>query len=246
MKIFLQLTVLACTTFISSCATVTPTTENDKQILIYGASGRIGGVLTNEALQRDYQVTGVSRNPEKLAERFPQIEVVKGDILDRENVLKLLSTHNTVLVSVGGKPTSSDATEYIAHQAAISLIEVLEQMGSDGPRVIFVGNVFTLKTASGELLLDRATEHHNYPMFKGHQLALEAFRETSNVNWSIASPPNGFRLKDRTEKVRFGTDTVLLDAEGKPATISLVDYAYGIFEEITAENFLSQRFTLAR
>ncbi len=246
MKIFLHLILLACTFFISSCATVTPTTENDNHILIYGASGRIGGVLTKEALQRDYQVTGVSRSPEKLAEKFPQIEVVKGDILDRENVRKLLSSYKTVLVSVGGKPTSSDATEYIAYKAAVSLIEVLEQMGTEGPRVIFVGNVFTLNTASGELLLDRASEHHNYPMFKGHQLALEAFRESRNVSWSIASPPNGFRLKDRTEKVRFGTDTVLLDAEGKPATISLEDYAYGIFEEIIAENFLSQRFTLAR
>ncbi len=246
MKNFLQLALLIFALIITSCTTISPTSENGKEILIYGASGRIGGALTDEALLRGYQVTGVSRSPEKLQEKFPQINAVKGDILDRDSVKKLLSSYKTVLVSIGGKPTSPDATKYIAYQGAISLIEVLEEMGAAGPRIIFVGNVFTLRTAEGELMLERGKEHHNYPMFMGHQMALDAFRESNNINWSIASPPNGFRLKDRTEKVRYGTDTLILNSDGKPASISLEDYAYGIFEEIIAENYLSKRFTLAR
>lgn len=246
MKNLRQLVLLACALISTSCTTITPTTDNNNEILIYGASGRIGGVLTNEALLRGYKVTGVSRSPEKLEEKFPQINAVEGDILDRNSVKELLSSYTTVLVSIGGKPTSPDATKYIAYEGAPSLIEVLEEMGTAGPRLIFVGNLFTLKTAEGELLLDRAEEHQNYAMFMGHQMALDAFRNSNNINWSIASPPNGFRLKDRTGKVRFGTDTLLLNSDGEPASISLEDYAYGIFEEISAEKYLSKRFTLAR
>lgn len=240
------LVIFLLSTTLIACTGLNTQPAAKKEILIFGASGRIGGQLTDEALLRGYLVTGVSRNPEELQLKFPQIEAVKGDILDRDNLESLLTGQETVLISVGGKPTSPDAEKYIAYTAAVSLIDVLSEMGSSGPRIIFVGNVFTLSTENGEPMLERGKDSPNYPMFKGHQLALDAFRESQNINWSIASPPNGFRLKGRTQKVRYGTDTLLLDAEGKPASISLADYAYGIFEEIDDENYLSRRFTLAR
>ena len=73
------------------------------RVLIYGASGRIGGPIVEEALLRGYEVTGVSRNPVRLEHFADRINVETGDILDREHTTGLVRSHDAVIVSVGGK-----------------------------------------------------------------------------------------------------------------------------------------------
>lgn len=220
-----------------------------QRLLIYGASGRIGGAIVEEALTRGYQVTGVSRNVDRLAAFGGRIDVAQGNILDRQRTAELAASHDAIIVSVGGKPVSSDPNDYIAATAAQSLIEVLSQQGEAGPRVIFVGNLFTLIYEDGKTLLelDRVPQDHpNLAMFHGHQIALDRFRKSQNVNWTVATPPNGLRLKGRTGQVRWGSDTLLRDADGTPSTISREDFAFAVLEELAHGRYLRQRFNTAR
>lgn len=219
------------------------------RILIYGASGRIGGPIVEEALLRGYEVTGVSRNPVRLEQFADRINVESGDILDRERTAELIRSHDAVIVSIGGKPRNQDPSRYIAALAAESLVEVLGQFGDDGPRLIFVGNLFTLVFEDGKTLLElgRVPEsHENYAMFYGHQVALDTFRRSEGINWTVACPPNGLRLEGRTEKVRWGGDELLRDPDGTPSGISREDFAYAIFEELENGNYIRQRFNVAR
>lgn len=228
--------------------------ENDKaagvdRVLVYGASGRIGRHLVDEALRRGYEVTGVTRDPSRLGEYGDRIRIATGDILDRERTSELVASHDAVIVSVGGPPTDDDPANYIAARAAESLIEVLQEFGEEGPRLIFVGNLFTLIYEDGKTLLDLGRidrSHENYEMFYGHQIALDRFRGSENVNWTIATPPNGLRLEGRTEEVRWGGDELLRDPDGKPSGISREDFAYAVFEELAAGNYVRQRFNVAR
>lgn len=218
------------------------------RVLVYGASGRIGSKIVEEGLLRGYAVTGVTRDPARLADYADRIEIVTSDILDRDATRELVSRFDTIVVSVGGTPRDPDPANYIAPRAAESLIEVLTPMGPDGPRLIFVGSVFTLIYADGKTALElgRVTDDNpNRAMFYGHQIALDAFR-ASDINWTVASPPNGLRLEGRTGKVRFGGDVLLRDADGAPAQISREDYAFGIFEEIENPRYRRTRFNVAR
>ncbi|MDJ0750221.1 MAG: hypothetical protein QNJ11_12095 [Woeseiaceae bacterium] len=132
---------------------------------------------------------------------------------------------------------------------AESLIEVLQTFGDDGPRLIFVGNLFTLIYEDGKTLLEmgRVDESHEfYAMFYGHQIAIDMFRASKGVNWTIATPPNGLRLEGFTGKVRFGGDELLRDPDGKPAQISREDFAYAVYEELEAGRYIRQRFNTAR
>ncbi len=220
-----------------------------QNVLVYGASGRIGQHILDEALLRGYTVTGVTRSPERLADYADRIDIVSGDILDRARAAELIAAHDAVIVSIGGTPQSQNPEEYIAALAAESLIEVLEGFGDEGPRLIFVGNLFTLIYEDGKTLLDlgRVDEtHENYAMFYGHQIALDRFRASDGVNWTVASPPNGLRLEGRTGEVRFGGDELLRDADGAPSQISREDYAFAIFEELENGNYVRQRFNVAR
>ena len=223
--------------------------ETKPGILVYGASGRIGSKIVDEALARGYPVTGVTRDPARLSERAEEIDVVVSDILDREATAALVGKYDYVIVSIGGPPADKDPANYIAPRAADSLIEVLTPLGPSGPRLIFVGSLFTLEYQDGKTLLElgRAPESHpNHAMFHGHQIALEQFRQAMDINWTVATPPNGLRLNGRTGKVRWGDDEVLRDEDGNASGISPEDFAFAVMEELENGRYVRKRFTVAR
>ncbi len=223
--------------------------HGDERILIFGASGQIGSHLVEEGLKRGYSVTGVSRNPERLSGFADRIQVEAGDILDREQTRALVSTHDAVIVSVGGTPSDKNPETYIAALAAESLVDVMQTFGESGPRLIFVGNLFTLVYEDGKSLLELGRvdkSHEFYAMFYGHQIALETFRASEGVNWTVATPPNGLRLEGFTGRVRFGGDELLREPNGRPSEISREDFAYAVYEELEAGRYIRQRFNVAR
>ncbi len=233
-------------TLITGCAS-SESVLPKQELLVIGASGRIGSVIVDEAIAQGYPVTGMTRNPASLAER--NIPIVVGDILQPDQMSRVLPEYDVIIVSVGGAPTDPNPERYIAATAAQALIDVLSPLGAAGPRVIFVGNVFTLENADGQTFLEAGrvdATHRNYPMFVGHQIALDAFRESQGIRWTVASPPNGLGLKGRTGEVRWGGDQVLLDEAGKPSAISREDFAYAILEEVAASRYQNLRFTVAR
>ena len=220
-----------------------------ERVLVYGASGRIGSHIVEEGLKRGYSITGVSRDAERLQAVADEITVETGDILDRDRTRELIAAHDAVIVSIGGTPRDKNPETYIAALAAESLIEVLQSLGDEGPRLLFVGNLFTLIYQDGKTLLDlgRVDETHQYyAMFYGHQIALDAFRASEGVNWTIATPPNGLRLEGFTGNIVFGGDELLREPGGKPLEISYEDFAYGVFEELEAGRYIRQRFNVAR
>lgn len=219
------------------------------KLLVFGASGSIGSVIVEEALLRGYEVTGVSRDPSRLSSFAGRIRVESGDILDRERTAELVAEHDAVIVSVGGAPSSEDPAEYIAATAAESLVEVLAPLGDDGPRLIFVGNLFTLIYEDGKTLLDLgrvAPDHQYYEMFYGHQIALDTFRASEGVNWTVACPPNGLRLEGKTMQLRWGGDELLRDPDGAPSQISREDFGWAVLEELENGNYIRDRFNVAR
>ena len=69
--------------------------KDDKPILVAGATGYVGGRLIPALLEAGYTVRAMGRSLEKLACRpwghHPKVELVKGDVLDRESLETALS-----------------------------------------------------------------------------------------------------------------------------------------------------------
>jgi uncharacterized protein YbjT (DUF2867 family) len=72
----------------------------DKKVLIFGATGNIGGAATRELLKRGWQVRGVTRNPaSERAQVLKQlgVEVMQGDMDDRASLEQVFNGMNRVL-----------------------------------------------------------------------------------------------------------------------------------------------------
>ena len=231
-----------------------------KTILIFGASGSFGRILTEEALNRGFKVIGVSRNPAKFTNQHPNFSSAKGDITDVESTLKLVSNPevDVVVNSVGGgvRPGQGpkDTTQY---KAAVTMVEVLPQLGDKAPRVIQVGGATSLNV-NGQHALDYYAEKNSraemlfappkgaleYALFNGHYEALKVYRASEGLSWTVISPSYVFDMGPRTDKFRYDLDEMIFNEETGIARISRADLAVAIVNEINAENFINRRFTV--
>lgn len=78
------------------------------KITIFGASGRTGQQVVQQALQRGHQVTAFSRSPSELQSSGDRLNVVEGDIRQAEKVSQAIEAAEAVISVLG--PTENKPT----------------------------------------------------------------------------------------------------------------------------------------
>jgi putative NADH-flavin reductase len=68
------------------------------KIALIGASGFVGSKILSEALRRGHQVTAIIRRPQRIAPH-PNLTVVQGDVLHRDELARVLAGHDVVISS---------------------------------------------------------------------------------------------------------------------------------------------------
>jgi putative NADH-flavin reductase len=218
-------------------------------LVIFGATGKIGSATVDEALARGHRVTAVSRNPEQIAKQHPNLSVVQGDLLDQDSVLALTEGRDVVILSVrgivGGAKTPENALQYIA---AERLLSALRTLGPSAPRLIHVGGAGSLEVGAGVLYADDLPRLFIPKKLEaeidGQVLALALYRAAPDVNWTYATPPKRFTNGDRTGSYRLGGDRVLEDDRGR-SRISRADFAVALIDEAESGAHVGRRFAIA-
>jgi nucleoside-diphosphate-sugar epimerase len=70
-------------------------------LTIFGASGRTGQQLVEQALARGHRVTAFTRSPQKLAKIGERVNIVEGDVQDADTVSRAVVGANAVLSVLG-------------------------------------------------------------------------------------------------------------------------------------------------
>jgi len=96
------------------------------RITIFGATGRTGLHIVEQALERGYEVTAFVRNPDRLGEFRSQVDVVQGDILEKEPVSRAVAGADA-LISVLG-PTQNEPTFEVS-QGTRHILDGMQQHG---------------------------------------------------------------------------------------------------------------------
>ena len=199
------------------------------KIALIGASGNAGSRILKELSDRGHQVTGIARNPEKIAS-LPNVSVKKGDVFDQAGLSELLKGHDAVISSVHF--TASDPA---------TLIEAVRASGV--PRYLVVGGAGSLEIAPGQRVVDLPDFPAAYKAeaTKGAEF-LDLLKQEKQLDWTFLSPSAEFVPGERTGKFRIGKDNLLSNDEG--SRISFEDYAIALVDEIEKPQHSRQRFTI--
>lgn len=71
------------------------------KIVVFGASGRTGKHLIEQALEQGHDVTAFARTPDKIIIRSQRLKIVKGDIHDAAPVGQAVKNQDVVLCALG-------------------------------------------------------------------------------------------------------------------------------------------------
>jgi uncharacterized protein len=200
-------------------------------IVLAGATGNIGGRILDEALQRGHRVTGLTRDPAKLAAR-DGLQAKKVSTAEVAAFADALTGHDAAILSV--KWNENDV-----HQ----VLDALRKAGVK--RCLFVVGAGSLLRTDGRTHFDHMAEKGiQPPTSKPAALALAEVQKATDLDWTAISPPASIQPGARTGKFRLGRDHLLEDDKGK-SEISREDFAIAILDEIEKPKHIRQRFTAA-
>ncbi len=219
------------------------------RILVYGATGKVGTHVVDEALERGHVVTAVSRDPSRIKQQHENLSAVAGDLLDSNSIANLVIDQDVIIVSVRGIVGKPKIPENAIQRIAVEkVVNVLRDIGNDAPRLIHVGGSGTLEVEPGVLYADKIPKiflpKSLEVEIQGQVLALEYLRTVNDVSWSYATPAKNFTNGKRTETFRIGGDAVLEDSRGR-SRISRRDFAVALIDEAENAAYVRQRFSVA-
>lgn len=243
-----RVTTMTLAALVFSIQSATGTESNHYKILVYGASGKVGSQVVNEALNRGHVVTAVSRDPSRITLSHDNLTAVKGDVLNPESVASLVADQDVVIISVRGVlGKSKDPADAVPYIAVKNVVNALRDMGNMAPRLIHVGGSGSLEVKPGVVYAD------TLPMvfiprklqteIEGQVLTLEYLRSVTDVDWTYATPAKNFTNGKRTGIFRIGGDR-LLESPGGRSRISRADFAAALIDEVENARFIQQRFSV--
>jgi uncharacterized protein len=222
-----------------------------ERVVIYGATGAIGGVIAQEALSRGDTVIGVARDPTKLKISNPDYKAIAGDIADLDSFKRITRGADAVIMSVLSHGGNEAPENSVSARAAKVAVEAYTGV-SGSPHVIQIGGAPTMYETRDAMLahLHLPAGSPMYGIIFGHLIALQTYR-ASHISWTVLTPPldiQGWKMgappqPHRTGKYRVSTTELVQDADGHNA-IDVADLAVAAVDEAEHPRFIGKRFTV--
>jgi uncharacterized protein len=203
-------------------------------ILILGATGRVGSQIVTYALHESHHVTVLVRTPEKIQINNENLTIIEGNVLNKDDIVRAMHEIDVVISAL-----NTDGTTTLSESMPL-IIEAMENQGIK--RIITIGTAGILQSRttpnslryqsseSKQKSTRAAKEHHKvYDMLK-----------QSTLEWTIVCPtylPDGERVG------KYRIDRNFLPEGG--AEISVPDTAEFSFKQIKASDYIKSRVGIA-
>jgi putative NADH-flavin reductase len=96
-------------------------------IVVFGANGRTGKLLTKQAVAEGHAVTAVTRHPETFPLRNARLQVMRGDVFDLSSVEKAIAGQDAVLSTLGVPYSRKPITLY--SQGTAHIVQAMNHYG---------------------------------------------------------------------------------------------------------------------
>lgn len=92
------------------------------KVIVFGATGGTGSIVTDLLLKKGHHVTAYVRNPSKMAVTHDHLKVVKGNIYDSKAIGKVMKGQDAVISCLGSNTTKkSDQLTRMAHSITTAM-----------------------------------------------------------------------------------------------------------------------------
>ncbi|MBF0708065.1 SDR family oxidoreductase [Alkalihalobacillus hwajinpoensis] len=202
-------------------------------ILILGATGRVGSNILTLALSDRHQVTVLARSPEKLPTNS-NLTIVEGDVLNEDVVEKAAKGVDVIVSALG-----TDKTTTLSESTPI-LIRVMKNQQIN--RIITVGTagilnsrveptLYRFESSESKRKTTRAAREH---------LSVYEMLSASDLDWTIICPTY---LPDGPAKGEYRVEKEYLPDGGRE--ISTADTAAFVYKELFDRNHSRKRVGIA-
>lgn len=213
-----------------------------KKIVLIGASGFVGSAILNEALNRDFHVTAVVRNPDKIKIENEHLVVKKADVSSLDEVYEVCKGTDAVISAFNpgwDNPNIYDETIKVY----LTIIDGVKKSGVN--RFLMVGGAGSLFIAPGLRLVDSGEVPEKLlPGVKAlSDFYLNFLKKEKEIDWVFFSPAADMAPGVRTGRYRLGKDDMVVDVVGN-SHISVQDYAAAMIDELEKPAHHQERFTI--
>jgi putative NADH-flavin reductase len=195
------------------------------KITIFGASGKTGQLLLNQALENGYQVTAYVRNADSIKVQHQNLRIVEGNLNNETKLHEAISGADACLSTLGGKSLTKHSHEIIAGiDRIVSLSEKLQVK-----QFIYLSSV---GADESRFYMDQPIRFFVVDLFLRIPLADHTLNEKriakSSLKWTIVRP-GGLTDGLLTKTVQHGHEKIAL--KGNPK-ISRANVAWFMLEQL--------------
>jgi len=207
------------------------------KIAIFGATGGTGKELVKQALERGHGITALVRDPQKLSVSDQRVNIIKGDVLNKDDVSKTIQGSDAALVALGVKPPSK--TKVVGPGTK----NIIEGMKTHKVKRLIVESAMFMDDAvrKNSFLISILTKTFMKGLYADKLVQESAVRE-SGLEWVIVRPV-GLANGPKTEIYRFGET---LQLKGVFPTISRADVADFMLKQLSSDANLNKAILVAR
>ena len=203
-------------------------------ILVLGATGRVGSQIVTYALHDRHHVSVLVRTPEKIQINNENLTIIQGNVLNKDEIVRAMIGMDVVISAL-----NTDGTTTLSESMPL-IIEAMEN--EDIKRIITVGTAGILQSRTTPNSLRYQTSESKQKSTraaKEHHKVYDMLRQ-STLEWTIVCPtylPDGERVG------KYRIDRNFLPEGG--AKISVSDTAEFTFKQIKASDYIKSRVGIA-
>ncbi|NWQ43252.1 SDR family oxidoreductase [Bacillus sp. EB106-08-02-XG196] len=203
-------------------------------ILILGATGRVGSQIVTYALHDRHHVTVLVRTPEKLQINSENLTIIQGNVLNKNDIVRAMHGIDVVISAL-----NTDGTTTLSESMPL-IIKAMENEGIK--RIITIGTAGILQSRTTPTVIryqsseskrksTRAAEEHHkvYDMLK-----------QSTLDWTIVCPTY---LPDGEREGQYRIERNFLPEGGMKISVS--DTAEFTYRQIESSDYVQSRVGIA-
>jgi putative NADH-flavin reductase len=208
------------------------------KLVIFGATGRIGGHLLNWSIDAGHDVHALARRPEALRPR-DGLTVTGGDVLDPDMVARVISGADAVLSALGPRGLDGFRRTGLLAPAASNIIDGMHKTGARRLIAVSAAAAFVTEDPDKSWIVKQVQSRIFARVFADVRQMERVVRD-SDLDWTLVRPT---RLVNEPAKGEYRVRADYAPSGG--GKIARADVAHFIAAALTSATYIRQSPALA-